>query len=128
MALLPNLLSKQFAKEAKGFEHDPEVASVVTKQLRELEFRGYIPALLSSLKGVLASRMENEHKRISKSGVAVRALFAENDKTIPIRKAKPLFDQWSPNADIFEIAGAGHGLTYTHPEQVMDAIGGFLDP
>jgi len=127
LAALPRLLPRQFEREAGGFEHRPEVAKIVHQQKRELEFRGYIPALLSSLKGVLGSNMAAEHRSIARSGVAVRSLFGTKDTTIPSPGAKDMFDQWYPEGVSDNIVGAGHGLTYTHPDQIMTKAGDFLD-
>lgn len=127
LALMPQLLPRQFDAAAAGFEHIPAVARVVRNQKRELAYRGYVTALLSSLKEALAVEMESEHKRIATSEVKVKALFAAQDDTIPMRRALPLFAGWNPRAGIEVISEAGHGLPYTHPSGVITAMGDFLD-
>ena len=128
LALLQPVLRHQFRSSTNGFKNDPNVMSVFWRQMRELEYRGYIPALLSSLNGVLAARMETEHRDIARSNLPVRAIFAEDDSTIPTEKAKGLFDNWyRQREDVsFIIEGAGHAVTYTHPEQIMSKAGEFI--
>ena len=125
--LLQKLLPRQFIKQAEGFDDDPKVACVLKNQLRELDYRGYIPSLVSSLHGVLASKMEAEHELIKRSDVAVRALFATEDKTIPYCRSKRLFDQWYSAGARHDIADAGHAVTYTHRKEIMDAADDFLE-
>lgn len=120
MAGLQKLLPKQFRREAKGFLDDEQVAEVLRNQNRELNYRGYLPSLVSSLNGVLASRMMAEHRKIAGSNVKVRALFADEDGTIPFSDARDLFDEWQPGGRSRVLKGAGHGVTYTHPDLIME--------
>ncbi|MEM9348993.1 MAG: alpha/beta hydrolase [Pseudomonadota bacterium] len=120
MAGLQKLLPKQFRREAKGFLDDEQVAEVLRNQNRELNYRGYLPSLVSSLNGVLASRMMAEHRKIAGSNVKVRALFADEDGTIPFSDARDLFDRWQPGGRSRVLKGAGHGVTYTHPDLIME--------
>ncbi|MBO9409654.1 alpha/beta hydrolase [Shimia sp. R9_1] len=126
LALLPPVLRRTFRKEAAPYQHDPLVRKVVACQLRELEYRGYLPSLLSSLNGVLSSKMEKEHRTIARSGIPIRAIFAENDTTIPSKDARRLFDRWHGPGKSTIIADAGHGVPYTHRKAVMTAAQGFL--
>lgn len=122
LAALPKVLPGQFDNEAQGFAHLPEVARVVQSQKRELAHRGYIPSLVSSLNGVLTTNMKAEHRKIVRSGLRVRAVFGAKDSTIPSPWAKRLFDHWYPTGTSVEISDAGHGLTYTHPHQVINEL------
>lgn len=126
LALFPLLLRRQFRRARKGFESNASVGLVFERQLRELGYRGYLPSLLSSLKGILSSQMEEEHRKIAGSNVFVRALFADQDKTIPFPKAKRLFDQWNPNEVSKKISVVGHAVTYTHPERIINELDDFL--
>ncbi|WP_085794153.1 alpha/beta fold hydrolase [Falsiruegeria litorea] len=128
LALLPPVLRRQFQNASKGFKDDPTVQLIANKQMRELSYRGYLPSLLSSLKGVLATRMQAEHEAITRSPVAVRAIFASEDTTIPHPQAKALFDQWTAGADQVShiMTGAGHALAYTHAQQILQSVRDFL--
>ncbi|MEP3255941.1 MAG: alpha/beta hydrolase [Stappiaceae bacterium] len=124
--LLPLVLRAQFRSAAAGFKGNQMVQKVARKQKRELEFRGYLPSLLSSLNGALASKMKTEHEKIAGAKVAVRAIFADQDKTVPYPTAKRLFDKWNPNGVSQTITGAGHAITYTHAQQIMKEVAEFF--
>lgn len=126
LSKLANVLRNKFKDAAVDFQNDEAVQYVLEKQLNELNYQGYIPALLSSLKGALASRMSAEHRTIANSNVNVLAIFASGDKTIPHPTAKRRFDRWNRNNVSRKIKGAGHALTYTHARQIIDEVGDFL--
>ncbi|WP_320240992.1 alpha/beta hydrolase [Cognatiyoonia sp. IB215182] len=123
---IPRFLPKQFDSEAEGFKNVLEVAQILRMQKRELLYQGYVPALLSSLKGILATSMQMEHLKIASSNVKVRAIFGTNDRTIPSPWARKRFDQWHPSGVSDDIIGAGHGLTYTHADHIEAKVGEFL--
>lgn len=125
--LLAKKLPQVFDKEAAGFQTDPGVAKVLAFQKRELTYQGYLPALVSSLQGILSAKMERAHKDIAAHGLPVKAIFAAEDETIPRAGAEGLLAEWNPAATRHVIEGTGHGITYTHPGKIMDAVGDFLD-
>lgn len=126
LSLLPLGLSIQFRRAAKGFENNQSVMKVVRNQTRELNYKGYTFALLSSLKGALSANMKTQHELIAASDVSVRAIFAEFDKTIPQPKAMNLLDEWNQNKVSRVVEGAGHAITYTHPKEIMKEVDDFL--
>ena len=124
---LPVPLRWQFRRAAFGFWNKKPVREVRKRQFRELDYKGYVPALLACLKGILAKKMSDEHRRIAeRDSISVKALFADGDKTIPWPEAKTLFDEWNPNQVSVRIRGAGHGLAYTHVDPIMNEIRGFM--
>jgi len=125
---LPLPLRWQFRRAAFGFGNVREIQEVKNKQFRELKYKGYVEALLLSLKGVLVTKMAHEHRLIAREkGIAVKALFADQDKTIPWPDAKRLFDGWNTNAESVRIEGATHELTYTHADLVFSHVQEFLE-
>lgn len=124
---LPVPLRWQFRRAAFGFWNKKPVREVRKRQFRELDYKGYVPALLACLKGILAKKMSDEHRRIAeRDSISVKALFADGDRTIPWPEAKTLFDEWNTNQVSVQIRGAGHGLTYTHVEPIMNETRGFM--
>ncbi|SEQ15801.1 alpha/beta fold hydrolase [Thalassovita taeanensis] len=97
------------------------VERIVDKQQNELTYCGFVPAILSSLRGMLSTPLEAEHRAIGAAGVPVLAVWGRDDSAIPIR-AMGVLAQWNHAARHEVIDGAGHGLTYTHTDQVVDAI------
>ena len=97
------------------------VEGINALQLAETQRRGYFPALLSSLRGVLGDTAREQHKKLSVAGVPVLAVWADADDVIPLSGKDRLTD-WNPQAQQAVIADAGHGVTYTHTDQVLRAI------
>lgn len=98
-----------------------EVEGIVDYQQAELGRRGFVPAVLSSLRGILSQRLEEAHRRISREDIPVLAIWGREDVVIPIA-AMGVLAQWNRIARHEVIAGAGHGLTYTHASAVVAAI------
>ena len=98
-----------------------EVEGIIDYQQAELTKRGFVPAVLSSLRGILPRPLEEAHRQISRDGIPVLAVWGRDDKVIPLRAMAQL-TQWNRTARHEVIDGAGHGLTYTHASAVLRAI------
>lgn len=97
------------------------VPGIVDLQQRELEIRGFIPAVLSSLRGVLRQPLRAEHQRLCQTRIPVLAIWGQTDPVIPL-SAKDTLAAWNPNALQAVIDGAGHGLPYTDTDAVMHLL------
>ncbi|MDX1819876.1 MAG: alpha/beta hydrolase [Paracoccaceae bacterium] len=98
-----------------------EVDGIIDYQQAELSKRGFIPAVMSSLRGILPRPLEEAHRQISREGIPVLAIWGREDKVIPLRAMGQLA-QWNRTARHEVIEGAGHGLTYTHASAVLRVI------
>ncbi len=96
------------------------VPGIVDYQQAELQRRGFIPAVLSSLRGILSDRLESDHRALE-GALPVLAIWGGIDKTIPLSR-RDILASWNPTARHATIDDAGHGLTYTHTSDVMRAI------
>ncbi|WP_372570961.1 alpha/beta hydrolase [Ruegeria jejuensis] len=97
------------------------VPGMADLQQRELNYKGFIAAVLSSLRGLLSRELEIEHREIHQAGLPVLAIWGQKDKIIPI-SAMGRLTSWSRMAREEMVEGAGHGLTYTHTQQVLDIM------
>ncbi len=97
------------------------VEGIADRQLAQLDRRGYLRSVLSSLRGQLGHPLEKDHRRIAANGTPVTAIWGRDDNIIPIR-AMGTLAQWNRNARQEVIDGAGHGLTYTHTPELAQAI------
>jgi pimeloyl-ACP methyl ester carboxylesterase len=113
LAFYPSMLRKGI--QAEGV---PDVGAL---QRRELDYQGFVPAVLASLRGILSARLETEHRKLHDTHVPVIAIWGREDDVIPLT-AMGTLAEWSRNAHQEVIEGAGHGLTYTHSEAVLEAI------
>lgn len=109
----------------KGIEverHLPgSVEDIAEKQAAQLDRRGYLRSVLSSVRGQLRRPLEEDHRKIAANGTPVAAVWGRDDRVIPLR-AMGTLAQWNRNARQEVIDGAGHGLTYTHTDQLAQAI------
>ena len=112
----------QHRKAAHAESHHPSSVPDIGKLMQaELKFQGYIPAVLASLRGIVAEDMRADHKTISRAGIPVLAVWARNDTIIPLSALGELATV-SRSAKQDVIDDAGHGLVYTHTDDVLDAL------
>ncbi len=123
-AFYPMTLRRGIAAERAG---GTVVAAISDGQEAQLEFRGFIPAVVSSLHGLLATTRAQKHRDICSAGLPVLAIWAAEDDVIPAR-ARERLSEWNPDARQEIIAQAGHGVTYTHPDALLAHITDFLPP
>ncbi|MHA6264068.1 alpha/beta fold hydrolase [Arenibacterium sp. CAU 1754] len=102
-------------------EQPSSVMGIYDLQLKELRYKGFVPAALASLRGILSAPLEAEHRAIHAAGVPVLAVWGREDTVIPLTALGQL-TEWSRNARQEVVNGAGHGLVYTHTEHVLDAM------
>jgi pimeloyl-ACP methyl ester carboxylesterase len=90
-------------------------------QQQELKKRGFIPAVLSSLRGLLSENLHADHETIHKAGVPVLAIWGGDDTLIG-EDAWNRLTHLNPKAQQQVVDGAGHGLPYTHADDVLAAL------
>ena len=100
---------------------DTTVPFVVDRQQKELQYRGFIPSVLASLRGALANDTKEDHQRIAYHDLDVHAIWGSEDVVIPL-SAKDQLEVWNPKVRHHVIEGAGHGVTYTHTDDMMAAF------
>ncbi|MEO0381337.1 MAG: alpha/beta hydrolase [Pseudomonadota bacterium] len=118
LLVYPFILRKGIAAEA---DLRGSVEGINALQQAETDRRGYFPAMLSSLRGVLRHPAKEQHIAIAQAGIPVLCVWAEEDDVIAL-SGKETLTKWNPRAKQFVVREAGHGLTYTHTDQVLEAI------
>lgn len=83
----------------------------------ELRRRGFLPAVLSSLRHMARLRQEGAHRTIAAAGIPVVAIWGDQDPTVP-RRAPGTLVSWNRAAKQEMIAGGGHYLPVTHADEV----------
>ena len=97
------------------------IDQVLSAQRRELRRRGYLPAILSSRRGILSENQEQDHRKLGRQGFPVIAIWGGNDPIIPLR-AVGLMGLWNRGARQEVIEDADHGLPYTHGAEMAEAL------
>lgn len=108
------------ASEALKKAH-PDLAVAADKQAEQVDWKGFIPAVVSSLRHVLRDAQEREHRKLEKEDMHVIAIWAADDASIPLSGMGNL-SKWNRRAVQVQIEGATHWLPLTHPEDVVAAI------
>lgn len=97
------------------------VPDVVDLQKNELRYRGYIPAVLASLRGILSEDLSADLRQIHRQGVPMLAIWGAEDTVIPISAlGRMTKEARSARQEVIETAG--HGLPYTHTDAVLEII------
>ena len=112
----------RFRAEIRAGDAPPDIAAA---QLDETYRRGFFPAVLSSLRHMLGGTQEAAHRRLAASGLPVVAIWGREDRVIPLSASGQLA-QWNRQAKQEVVAGAGHGLPYTHPAEVVEIVKAIL--
>ncbi|MEP3442754.1 MAG: alpha/beta hydrolase [Sulfitobacter sp.] len=94
-------------------------------QRAQLDYRGFVPAVLSSLRGILRRPMESEHLSLRRTKLPLLALWGAEDAVIPA-SAMGQLAVWNRDALHEVIEDAGHGLPYSHADRLLPHIAAFL--
>ena len=114
---------------ARSFRRDCEaevrthgsVPALAAAQIAQLKDRGFIPAVLSSLRGILDEPLGDVHRAIADTPLPVLAIWGESDEIIPL-VGRDLLTAYNPDTVQVTIEGAGHTLPYTDDPAVIAAL------
>ncbi|MEB8387183.1 alpha/beta hydrolase [Rhodobacteraceae bacterium KMM 6894] len=90
-------------------------------QIAQLNRRGFVPSVLSSLRGIMDWPMGDTHRAIAATDLPVLAIWGADDDIIPLSGRAEL-SALNPGATHEVIEGAGHSLTYTDSAAVVTAL------
>jgi len=116
------LFPPTFRRGIKAERDTPvQVPHIHDHQAEQLDYKHYVPAVLASRRGILADVLRDEHRAIQSFDIPVLAVWGDEDRVIPASAIGSLAE-WNRTAEHEVIAGAGHGLPYTHAPQIVAAI------
>ncbi|WP_353473366.1 alpha/beta hydrolase [Salipiger sp. H15] len=98
-----------------------EVPDIDRQHVAELERRGYVRSVLSSLRGCLLEPQEAAHRRVAELGIPLLAIWGGQDRMVPAGSMAQL-SVWNPVAEQKLIEDAWHGLPHTHAGEVAALI------
>lgn len=120
--MMQAFFARSFRKSTEAERDLPSsVEGIVDLQQGELHYRGFVPAVMASINGMVSEDLREEHHDIAQSRVAVLAIWGGQDSIIPISSMGDLA-QINRAARQEVIEDAGHGLTYTHSAAVIHAM------
>ena len=121
LALYPGILRRGLKAEA---DQPTTVPGINTLQQAELDWRGFIPAVHASLKGMLTGNVEPAHRALHTTEVPVMAIWAREDAVIPVSAAE-LLSQWNPDVTTHILDDVGHNVTFQRTDEILTLISGF---
>ena len=92
--------------------------NLVDLQIAQLDRRGFVPAVLASLRGIIDWPMSDTHRAIAATGLPVLAIWGAEDDIIPL-SGRDALTALNSQATHEVIEGAGHALTYADSEKVI---------
>ncbi len=119
---------RRFRKGLRESARNEGVDSVmIDMQIAETRQPAFAAAVLSSLRHVIRTDLRPAYEKLTKAGLPTLAIFGEKDTVIPVASAE-ILRQRVPQAQIVVVSRAGHGLAYTHADQVTGAVVDFIRP
>ncbi|MHA6324691.1 alpha/beta fold hydrolase [Roseivivax sp. CAU 1753] len=106
---------------ARGIADSDAPDDIRAIQHAELGRRGFVPAVLSSLRHSLRKPAQHLHQTLARSRVPVLAVWGGADRVIPLSGPGQL-SQWNRDARQEVIEDADHGLPFTHPQALGTAL------
>ncbi len=103
------------------------VPGIVDMQIAQLRYRGFLPAVLASLRGALDEDSEAAHRVVSAASIPTLVVWGEVDEVIPVAGRETLAG-WNPSARQHVVTGAGHAVPYSHDTEVAALLRQHLAP
>ena len=103
-----------------------DVPGIHQIQLDQLNRRGFRRAVSSALtRDTFFGDNQSVHRAIEKAGIPVLGIWGGQDDVIPPQRAEVL-SAWNSHARNICVEDAGHGLPYTHSDEVVAAFEEFV--
>ena len=87
----------------------------------QMQYRGYLDALLSTIRNLSLSNNYSVFKRLNKSGVPIKAVFGELDKVVLASSTQSL-KSLAPSANITLLPDARHNLAFARHQEVNSLL------
>lgn len=104
----------------------PDPSQFLSDFDRQLEWRGYGDALLSTMRHYPMAAAESAYQRAGESTRPVLVIWGEEDATVPYINAARLIELM-PRAKLHSYPGIGHDIAFSHAAMMSDLILDFLD-
>jgi pimeloyl-ACP methyl ester carboxylesterase len=114
-----------YSAAAKEAGSAPNPGAFLAGFNRQLEYRGYGDALLSTMRHYPLTGADAFFAGVGASELPVLVIWGEADETVPYENAAKLMELM-PQAQLRSYPGAGHNITFADPGLVSGLITGFL--
>lgn len=130
LPLLGDVLMQAIGKKTllenfkKGFVGEPTKEATAIF-LEQFEYRGYLEAMLSTLRNFPLNDMESEYQAWAEKNKPTLIVWGTEDQVVPF-SLSPRLGELIPEAKVVPVSGAGHAFTYEFSELVNAALLDFL--
>lgn len=83
----------------------------------QFKYKGYLPAILSTMRHYPLYNLSKEYETVGKSGIPVYAIWGTDDQVVPFEGSEKV-KKAIPHVKIFPVSGANHSVTYARAEEV----------
>ena len=97
------------------------VPNIVERQQNELNFKGFLPSVLASIKGILSSNSYEDHMTLKDVNFPILAIWGGVDSVIPI-SCKDILISWNPKITNIVIPLGTQSITYTHAQEIIKIV------
>ena len=112
-------------QHARSTKKESEIKSSVTKvverQLNELLYKGFLPSVLASIRGILSSNSSEDHIALRDVNFPILAIWGGVDSVIPI-SCKDILISWNPKIKNIVIPLGTHSIAYTHAQEIIKIV------
>jgi pimeloyl-ACP methyl ester carboxylesterase len=105
----------------KEVEAGNAIASIRENFVEQLRYKGYMPALLSTIRNYPMNDLVNDYETVGKSSIPVFAIWGTADAVVPFSGAR-LAQKAIPTMELFPVEGAAHSVTYARAEVVNEIL------
>ncbi|TNJ41400.1 alpha/beta fold hydrolase [Phaeobacter sp. B1627] len=96
-------------------------AKVTAAQRAQIRRRGFLPSNLAAMRGLLREKFDEAHRVLHRQGLPVLAIWGGSDRIIPASVIGRM-TELNRAARQSVIEDAGHGIVYTHPQEIARII------
>ena len=112
-------------QHARSIKKDKDIKSsvpnIVERQLNELLYKGFVPSVLASIKGILSKDSYDDHEALRNADFEILAFWGDCDRVIPIQ-CKEVLSSWNSSINNVVIRKGSHSLPFTHARDIIDAL------
>lgn len=113
------------AKTGKGFKDRKLAAEIKAKTQEQLDYAGYLPALLSMLRHYPLHALGATYSKLGATGIPTLLIWGEEDNVVPPSNANEVMKR-APHAKLRTLPGCGHTAVYENGDKVAPLIVEFL--
>lgn len=111
--------------QRRDFIFYDDIEDYIAKFAKQLDYKGYLQALRSTLVNMSFTGLSDSFERVGKLNIPIQLFWGENDPVIPHSTSQKAFTL-IPSLKFHTVKECGHMPQYTHPNEVNPILLDFL--